>query len=79
LRSSSRNSFLQILLLEGIDQVRGWFNMLFVASMVAMNKPCFKSVYMHGFINDALGRKMSKSLGNYITPDEVLPKYGVDS
>jgi len=66
-------------ILEGIDQVRGWFNMLFVASMVAMQKPCFKAVYMHGFINDALGRKMSKSLGNYITPDEVLPKYGVDS
>lgn len=66
-------------ILEGIDQVRGWFNMLFVASMVAMEKPAFKAVYMHGFINDALGRKMSKSLGNYILPEEVVPKFGNDA
>ena len=66
-------------ILEGIDQVRGWFNMLFVASMVAMQKPSFKAVYMHGFINDALGRKMSKSLGNYILPEEVVPKFGNDA
>ncbi len=66
-------------ILEGIDQVRGWFNMLFVASMVSMQKPSFKAVYMHGFINDALGRKMSKSLGNYILPEEVVPKFGNDA
>jgi isoleucyl-tRNA synthetase len=66
-------------ILEGIDQIRGWFNMLFVASMVSMEKPSFKSVYMHGFINDAQGRKMSKSLGNYILPEEVLEKYGADT
>ncbi|MFH1398614.1 MAG: class I tRNA ligase family protein, partial [Candidatus Woesearchaeota archaeon] len=65
-------------ILEGIDQIRGWFNMLFVASMVGMGKPSFKAVYMHGFINDAQGRKMSKSLGNYILPEEVLVKYGSD-
>ena len=59
-------------ILEGIDQIRGWFNLLFVASMVAMNNPSFKAVYMHGFINDAQGRKMSKSLGNYILPQEVV-------
>ena len=34
---------------------------------------------MHGFINDAQGRKMSKSLGNYILPEEVLEKYGADT
>ncbi len=66
-------------ILEGIDQIRGWFNMLFVASMVSMNEPSFKAVYMHGFINDAQGRKMSKSLGNYILPEEVLEKYGADT
>jgi isoleucyl-tRNA synthetase len=66
-------------ILEGIDQIRGWFNLLFVASMVAMNNPSFKSVYMHGFINDAKGRKMSKSLGNYILPEEVIDKYGADT
>ena len=66
-------------ILEGIDQIRGWFNLLFVASMIAMNRPSFKAVYMHGFINDAQGRKMSKSLGNYILPQEVIMDYGADT
>ncbi len=67
------------LILEGIDQVRGWFNILFVASMVAMQKPAYKSVYMHGFVNDSEARKMSKSLGNIITPEEVISKFGADT
>lgn len=66
-------------ILEGIDQIRGWFNLLFVASMVSMNKPSFKAVYMHGFVQDALGRKMSKSLGNFILPEEVVDNYGADT
>lgn len=66
-------------ILEGIDQVRGWFNILFVASMIALDKPSYKAVYMHGFINDSSGRKMSKSLGNYILPEEVIDKYGADT
>jgi len=66
-------------ILEGKDQIRGWFNLLFVASMVSMSKHSFNTVYMHGFINDALGRKMSKSLGNYILPQEVIEKYGSDT
>ena len=66
-------------ILEGIDQIRGWFNLLFVASMIAMNNASFKSVYMHGFINDSQGRKMSKSLGNYILPQEVIMEYGADT
>ncbi len=66
-------------ILEGIDQIRGWFNLLFIASMVAMNNVPYKTVYMHGFINDAFGRKMSKSLGNYILPAEVIIDYGADT
>ncbi len=66
-------------ILEGKDQIRGWFNLLHVASMVAMDKPAFKTCYMHGFINDSQGRKMSKSLKNYILPEEVTSKYGVDA
>jgi len=49
-------------ILEGKDQIRGWFNLLMVCSMLAFGKPSFKSVYMHGFVQDSLGRKMSKSL-----------------
>lgn len=66
-------------ILEGYDQIRGWFNLLMVCGMIALKKPAFKSVYMHGFINDAQGRKMSKSLGNYILPGEVIDKYGADT
>ncbi len=66
-------------ILEGKDQIRGWFNLLMIVSTLTMNKPSFKSVYMHGFVQDALGRKMSKSVGNYILPEEVISKYGADT
>ncbi|MEK6826428.1 MAG: isoleucine--tRNA ligase, partial [Nanoarchaeota archaeon] len=66
-------------ILEGKDQIRGWFNLLMVASMVSMKKPSFKAVYMHGFVQDASGRKFSKSLGNAVYPDEVIEKYGADT
>ena len=66
-------------ILEGKDQIRGWFNLLHVTSMLSMGKRSFNAVYMHGFINDAMGRKMSKSLGNYILPEEVIGKYGADT
>ena len=61
-------------ILEGRDQIRGWFNLLHVLSMVAFDRPAFKACYMHGFINDSEGRKMSKSMGNFITPEEVTAK-----
>ncbi|MFW6282910.1 MAG: isoleucine--tRNA ligase, partial [Minisyncoccales bacterium] len=66
-------------ILEGKDQIRGWFNLLMVASTIALDKPSFKNVYMHGFVQDAQGRKMSKSLGNYILPSEVIEKYGSET
>ena len=43
-------------ILEGKDQIRGWFNLLHVASMIALDKPSIQSLYMHGFTNDA-GKK----------------------
>lgn len=66
-------------ILEGNDQIRGWFNLLMVVGTIAFDKAPFKNVYMHGMINDTSGRKMSKSLGNYIRPEEVLSKYGADA
>lgn len=66
-------------ILEGKDQIRGWFNLLHIASFLAFGKPSFKAVYMHGFVQDALGRKMSKSLGNQIEPEEVVSQWGADA
>lgn len=66
-------------ILEGKDQIRGWFNLLTIASILALDKPCFNACYMHGMITDVDGVKMSKSLGNVISPYELIDKYGADT
>ncbi len=66
-------------ILEGKDQIRGWFNLLMVASFLAFERPSFEKVYMHGFVTDIEGVKMSKSLGNIISPYEVIDKHGADT
>lgn len=63
-------------IIEGKDQIRGWFYSQMGLSMAAYDKPPYKAVYMHGHINDEQGRKMSKSLGNYILPEEIIDKLG---
>ncbi len=63
---------------EGQDQTRGWFYSQLGASTVAFNRSPYRQVLMHGFSLDADGRKMSKSLGNVVTPEEVVSKFGVD-
>lgn len=73
------NLFPPVFILEGKDQIRGWFNLLHVCSNLAFEKPSFKNVYMHAFIQDALGRKMSKSLGNIISPEEAINDVGSDA
>jgi len=63
---------------EGHDQTRGWFYSQLGASMVSFGKAPYKSVLMHGFTLDDQGRKMSKSIGNVVAPEEVVAKFGSD-
>ncbi|MCX9010566.1 MAG: isoleucine--tRNA ligase [Candidatus Methanoperedens sp.] len=64
---------------EGHDQTRGWFYSQLGASMVSFGKAPYKSVLMHGFTLDTEGKKMSKSLGNVVSPEEVIARYGAES
>ena len=64
--------------LEGSDQHRGWFHSSLLRSSGTRGRAPYESVLTHGFVVDGKGRKMSKSLGNVISPDDILKKYGVD-
>jgi len=66
------------LYLEGSDQHRGWFHSSLLCSVGTRGKAPFKSVLTHGFVVDGNGRKMSKSRGNVISPEEVINKYGAE-
>ena len=64
--------------LEGSDQHRGWFHSSLLESCGTRGRAPFESILSHGFVVDGKGLKMSKSLGNTISPDEILKKYGAD-
>lgn len=66
------------LYLEGQDQYRGWFQSSLVVSVGLKGAPPYRNVVTHGFVVDAEGRKMSKSVGNVVTPGEILKQYGAD-
>lgn len=66
------------LYLEGSDQHRGWFQAALITGMGLDGKAPYKNVLTHGFVVDGEGKKMSKSLGNVITPEQVMKKYGAD-
>ncbi len=66
------------LYLEGSDQHRGWFQSSIITSTGIDDKPPFESVLTHGFVVDADGRKMSKSLGNVISPFDIIKEFGAD-
>ncbi len=64
---------------EGHDQTRGWFYSLLRAGVITLDEVPYRCVLMHGFVLDAEGKKMSKSLGNIIDPIDVAEEYGVDA
>ncbi|SUB25024.1 isoleucine--tRNA ligase [Avibacterium avium] len=64
--------------LEGSDQHRGWFMSSLMLSTATDNQAPYKQVLTHGFTVDGKGRKMSKSIGNIVTPQEVMDKFGGD-
>jgi len=64
--------------LEGSDQHRGWFHSSLLAAVGTRGQAPYKEVLTHGFVVDGDGRKMSKSLGNVIAPQEVMSSYGAE-
>ncbi|WP_182086713.1 isoleucine--tRNA ligase [Aureimonas sp. ME7] len=66
------------LYLEGSDQHRGWFHSSLLEACGTRGRAPYDAVLTHGFVMDEDGRKMSKSLGNVVTPQEVIQKSGAD-
>lgn len=64
--------------LEGNDQYRGWFQSSLLTSVATTGKAPYNTVITHGMIQDGEGKKMSKSKGNSISPQEITDKYGAD-
>ncbi|WP_298434026.1 isoleucine--tRNA ligase [Geobacter sp.] len=64
--------------LEGSDQHRGWFHSSLLASVGTRGAAPYREVLTHGFVVDGQGRKMSKSVGNVVAPEEVIKKYGAE-
>ncbi len=65
--------------IEGADQIRGWWNSQLITSIITFDKKPFTRIIFHGLVLDAKGIKMSKSIGNVITPEEAIEKYGRDA
>ncbi len=66
------------LYLEGADQYRGWFQSSLLTSVAAYGRAPYKTVVTHGWVVDGEGKKMSKSIGNTINPDDIVSQYGAD-
>ena len=64
---------------EGVDQTRGWFNSLICISTLVSGVSSFKNVVVNDMMLDAKGKKMSKSTGNIINPEEIIKQYGADA
>lgn len=66
------------LYLEGSDQHRGWFHSALLSSVTTDGSAPYKAVLTHGFVLDGQGKKMSKSAGNVVAPQDVIKQYGAE-
>ncbi len=66
------------LYLEGSDQHRGWFHSALLTAVGTRGRAPYKAVLTHGFVVDADGKKMSKSIGNVVAPEEVIRRFGAE-
>jgi isoleucyl-tRNA synthetase len=64
--------------LEGSDQHRGWFQSSLLVALATRGRPPYREVLTHGFLIDLEGRKMSKSRGNVIAPQDVIKESGAE-
>ena len=64
--------------LEGSDQHRGWFQSSLLVALATRGRPAYREVLTHGFLIDLEGRKMSKSIGNVIAPQDVIKESGAE-
>jgi isoleucyl-tRNA synthetase len=78
LEKRSELEFPASLYLEGSDQHRGWFHSSLLTSVGTRGRAPYRTVLTHGFVVDGEGKKMSKSAGNVIAPDEIIDRLGAD-
>jgi len=78
LKINKELEFPAALYLEGSDQHRGWFQTALLTSIPLMGEAPYRKVLTHGFVVDGEGKKMSKSRGNVISPQEVIKDYGAE-
>lgn len=78
-REIFKNNFPADFIAEGVDQTRGWFFTLHAIAAMVFDSVAFKNVVSNGLVQDKLGRKMSKRLGNTVEPFETIAAYGADA
>ncbi|MBI4368293.1 MAG: class I tRNA ligase family protein, partial [Candidatus Omnitrophica bacterium] len=78
LKKTKTLSYPADLYLEGSDQHRGWFQSALTTGIALDGHPPFKGVLTHGFVVDGEGKKMSKSAGNVVAPQDVMKEFGAD-
>ncbi|MFP4671462.1 MAG: isoleucine--tRNA ligase [Desulfohalobiaceae bacterium] len=71
-------SFPADMYLEGSDQHRGWFHSSLLASVGTRGQAPYRTVLTHGFVVDGQGKKMSKSVGNVVAPQDIMDRYGAE-